>query len=422
MVVSTRGKNNVDGGGNDPSSRILEAMGEISARLDKLQSSIDAHGQAIEKLETRNSIAEGLLRTINGEIMETNVSEACGVDPSEIRRSRLLGESAIQRRTSDAQRQERRRKHKVGAQVFTAYVVAFCILMALSFLDMLPVFDWELRDRAFFAATFDSLAGTLHFPFAMCVVYLIVIFRIQGMLRKSEPFDLRTPLTLWSLAIGLFSIFGSLRTVPAMVKMLYEKGFAYSACADTREDWVYQNPAGFWTYYFVLSKVPELLDTMFIVLRKKRLITLHWYHHITVLCFCWHSWATACVNGIFFSSMNLTVHAMMYIFYSLAALGYRPTAYAQYITIIQILQMVVGTIVTFYTNLHLWFLHPVENPELFTLKFNVDADKIVDTSPGCKVNHTNALAGLVMYSSYLYLFCVFFYHAYIKSSLKKKKA
>ena len=34
--------------------------------------------------------------------------------------------------------------------------------------------------------------------------------------------------------------------------------------------------SGFWSSLFVLSKVPELGDTIFIVLRKQPLIFLHW--------------------------------------------------------------------------------------------------------------------------------------------------
>eukprot|EP00122_Pirum_gemmata_P011475 Pgem_evm2s10633 len=51
-------------------------------------------------------------------------------------------------------------------------------------------------------------------------------------------------------------------------------------------------PSGMWTTLFIFSKIPELFDTMFIVLRKRPLIFLHWYHHITVLAYCWHAYAT----------------------------------------------------------------------------------------------------------------------------------
>jgi hypothetical protein len=49
-----------------------------------------------------------------------------------------------------------------------------------------------------------------------------------------------------------------------------------------------------------LPQIPELGDTVFVVLRKKPLIFLHWYHHVTVLLYCWHSYASRSSAGLYF--------------------------------------------------------------------------------------------------------------------------
>ena len=97
---------------------------------------------------------------------------------------------------------------------------------------------------------------------------------------------------------------------------------------------------------FIFSKIPELFDTAFIVLGKKKLIFLHWYHHVTVLLYCWHSYGTRNAAGLWFIAMNYTVHAIMYFYYFLTGLGYRPK-WAFFVTIIQISQMFVGVMVCF---------------------------------------------------------------------------
>ena len=158
-------------------------------------------------------------------------------------------------------------------------------------------------------------------------------------------------------------------------------------------------------------------DTLFI-LRKRRLITLHWYHHITVMIFCWNSWATFCLNGIVYSSMNcarrnvLLLHARSWL---------QTTAYAQFITILQILQMLVGTAVTAYVNFHMRFVET----KPFTLSMKVPPELSTAAhshAKTCHVSSSNAFFGMLMYASYLWLFCVFYYRAYILPRRKRKQA
>ena len=69
----------------------------------------------------------------------------------------------------------------------------------------------------------------------------------------------------------------------------------------------------------------ELLDTFFIVIHKKKLMFLHWYHHVTVLLYCWHCFSNSPAIGIVFVAMNFGVHALMYGYYFLMAIRMKPS-------------------------------------------------------------------------------------------------
>ncbi len=56
------------------------------------------------------------------------------------------------------------------------------------------------------------------------------------------------------------------------------------------------------TWAFCFSKLPELIDTVFIVLRKQPLIFLHWYHHASVLVYCWFSYQDYSSTGRYIKS------------------------------------------------------------------------------------------------------------------------
>lgn len=126
-----------------------------------------------------------------------------------------------------------------------------------------------------------------------------------------RPFGLKRALAAWNLALAAFSAVGFLRTAPFLANFIAQRGFYASVCHPA-EAWYGNGAAGLWTMLFIASKLPELVDTAFVVLRKKPLIFLHWYHHATVLLYCWHSYATGSSAGLYFIAMNFGVHALMY--------------------------------------------------------------------------------------------------------------
>ena len=159
------------------------------------------------------------------------------------------------------------------------------------------------------------------------------------------PFELRRPLAVWSCCLAIFSIAGALRTWTELLQVVARGGLYQAVCTPSfiTEDRV----AGLWTYLFVLSKVMELFDTAFIVLRKQKLIFLHWYHHVTVMWMCFYSYIDVSASCRLFMVMNYTVHSVMYTYYTMKAMKVRvPRALAMLTTSLQLLQMVLGGLIT----------------------------------------------------------------------------
>ncbi len=185
--------------------------------------------------------------------------------------------------------------------------------------------------------------------------------------------------------------------MPYLLGTVIAKPYDCTVCDDGINSWG-SGPTGLWVMLFIYSKIPELVDTVFIVLRKKPLIFLHWYHHITVLMFCWSAYSTMAASGLYFVAMNFTVHALMYGYYCLQALNVCPKSFPAYlITLSQIAQMFIGTgvcISCWYYVLH---------------------------GKTCHNEYNNLIAGALMYGSYLYLFCEFAVKRYIFPSKKGSK-
>lgn len=233
-------------------------------------------------------------------------------------------------------------------------------------------------------------------PIAAVVVYLLCIYFGPKILKGKEAFDLNYPLALWNIFLSIFSFLGAARTVPFLLMWLSSHGFESSVCTHPDESWAAAGAIPIWAALMNFSKFFELFDTAFIVLRKKPLIFLHWYHHVTVLLFCWSAYSIPTASGIYFIALNYTVHAVMYGYYALKALGLCPKSFpASMITNMQTGQMFIGIFIC----LSAWYY-----------KLN---------GVTCHNDINNMYAGALMYLSYLYLFVDFAINKYTKKRAKK---
>jgi elongation of very long chain fatty acids protein 6 len=229
--------------------------------------------------------------------------------------------------------------------------------------------------------------------FSISMAYVVVIFGIKFAMKDRKPFEFRLGLQLWNLWLAVFSIVGALVTTRALFSSIVNEGFSSSYC---KAGSFFQGTSGLWSFLFCLSKIAELGDTLFIVLRKRPLMFLHWYHHVATLNYGILSYADGTAFNSWIIWLNFSVHAIMYSYYFLAACKIRaPAAVAQCITFLQITQFIITHAVLF----HVAYL--------------------VLTGQSCDTHFGTYMFCLIMELSYVYLFGSFFYQSYIKNGGKK---
>ncbi|XP_078685357.1 very long chain fatty acid elongase 6-like [Branchiostoma floridae x Branchiostoma belcheri] len=256
-----------------------------------------------------------------------------------------------------------------------------------------PPFEFEERfDSAAFHRWFRA---RWWWSVVLSAAYVALVFGGRRLMAAREPFRLRLPLVMWNSGLAVFSILGALRTNVTLFHILQQKGFRFSVC----DPLLLTGPgSGFWAAAYSISKVVEFGDTLFIVLRKQRLIVLHWYHHVSVCMFNWFAYAELAGPVGYFVAMNYAVHAVMYSYYAVRAAGYRlPRRLAMAITVGQSLQMVGGLFIGAYAHV------------------------TYRSGEACHWSDFGSLLCVIMYGSYLLLFLHFFYNSYVSKKTRPKK-
>eukprot|EP00484_Ammonia_sp_Unknown_P027681 CAMPEP_0197036936 /NCGR_PEP_ID=MMETSP1384-20130603/14280_1 /TAXON_ID=29189 /ORGANISM="Ammonia sp." /LENGTH=269 /DNA_ID=CAMNT_0042467171 /DNA_START=82 /DNA_END=891 /DNA_ORIENTATION=+ len=163
----------------------------------------------------------------------------------------------------------------------------------------------------------------------------------------------------------------------------------------------------FWFYIYYLSKYYELIDTFVLILRKKRLIALHvWHHGIMLLC-AWLWVDQKWTLSMFGMMINTFIHVLMYYYYFISSYGGRPW-WRRYLTQLQLLQFVCVLI----SNTYWLYACPVYNGDWTHYDWLFG-----DVS--CSRNQPKpwmALASYAVMLSFLVLFANFFRQQYVNKA------
>jgi elongation of very long chain fatty acids protein 6 len=235
-------------------------------------------------------------------------------------------------------------------------------------------------------------------PITAVVLYLIMINVLPKMINKR--IDVNFFATIWNLFLSLFSGVCFYFCFFTWKGLIEKYGFWEAFCSSKL---LFSQPnLLFWCKLFAYSKYFELVDTILLILKKKEVEFLHWWHHFTVnlifkkkvLLFTWYAIAFGMGAGSVFAMVNAFVHLFMYFYYFLTCIGIYPS-WGIFLTILQISQMFLGIFLCY---------------SFFILE-----------KCDCRNRTILLVSCLIMYGSYLILFLKFFFEKYILKSKDKKR-
>lgn len=247
---------------------------------------------------------------------------------------------------------------------------------------------WQVQSHQFWEEL--SLPPYEHHSSLFTLFGLLYIPLVFGGIKLMQPFTSFNPgywFTFWNFLMATFSAWGAIATGIPLFHAIANGITSHELVCDF---WIYSYPtmSQLAVFFFVVSKVFEFIDTIFLVIKKKPVIFLHWYHHVITYLFTWYSniiSANHNAAGFHFCFMNYFVHAFMYFYYMLVSMRIYPK-WDLFITVIQLTQMVLGVVI-------------------------ITIATTCDTTDWSQI-----LFGYVLYASFFYLFVQIFNRRYMTDS------
>ncbi|KAH9849748.1 elongase of fatty acids ELO [Lenzites betulinus] len=238
--------------------------------------------------------------------------------------------------------------------------------------------------------------------FPTLAAYLVIIFSVQAWMKDRPAYRLQFLFRLHNAFLSSGSLLLVILMMEEVIPMYYQHGTFWALCHDD----MWTSKLEFYyliNYYF---KYIELIDTVFLALKKKPLAFLHVFHHSATALLCYTQLNGKTSVQWVPISINLTVHVIMYYYYYATAGGAR-IWWKKYLTTFQIIQFVIDLFVVYFATYSYYAANYFPHwPALGS----------------CAGTENAAIFGCALLSSYLLLFIKFYIDTYNKPKGKKSVA